>query len=256
MRAATVAWLVLSRLPRSILIATVTGWVLMVGANVAPAMPDLCLSAATYRQEIVARTAATLESADLVLGIGSWLAMLIAMMPPLLSSPLQHVWRQSLSRRRWRAAGLFLCAYVFGWLVAGGLLISCAVLAEALLIETRFDPIVVAVVIALAWQATPLKQLALNRCHHRPPLTVFGANAELDAFRFGCERAFWCVGTCWAFMLCTLLSNNVLHWAVMAAAMSVSLFERTREPQAPAWFSALGRPSSSAVRRPIGRGAS
>ncbi|MEZ2127638.1 MULTISPECIES: DUF2182 domain-containing protein [unclassified Sinorhizobium] len=258
MRAVSVAWFVLLRLPRPILIMTAAGWILMAASAVVPAMPDLCLSTTTFEQQIIVRAEATFASADLVLVAGSWLAMLIAMMPPLLSAPLLHVWRESLGRRRWRAIGLFLCAYIFIWMVAGGLLIPTAVLVQSLLLEIGVDSIVVAAFIALSWQVTPWKQLSLNRCHRRPTLAAFGLDAELDALRFGFMRALWCVGTCWALMLCTLLSSGLLQWGVMAITMSVSLFERSREPRAPGWFSALRHFSHSISlgHFPIARGAS
>lgn len=258
MRAATVAWLALSRQPRPILILTVAGWILMASSAVVPAIPDLCLSTTTFGQQVAVRAEAGLASMDLVLAAGSWLTMLVAMMSPLISAPLLHVWRQSLSRRRWRAMGLFLCAYVFVWMVAGGLLISVAVLMQALVFEIGVAPIVVAALITLSWQVTPWKQFSLNRCHRRPTLAAFGLDAELDDLRFGFVRAFWCIGTCWAFMLCALLSSGLLQWGVMAAVMSVSLFERIREPRQPSWFSALGRPLLRIPRGhlPIHRGAS
>ncbi|RWB93097.1 MULTISPECIES: DUF2182 domain-containing protein [unclassified Mesorhizobium] len=257
MRAATVAWIALSRVPRPILFLTVAGWVLLASSADVPAMPDLCLSVTNFGQQIAVRAEATFASADLVLAAGSWLAMLVAMMPPLLSAPLLHLWRQSLSRRRWRAIGLFLCAYMFVWIAAGALLMSTAILIQVLLFATGVDPIVAAAFIALSWQATPWKQLSLNRCHRRPTLAAFGFKAVRDDLMFGFVRAFWCVGTCWAFMLCALLSSGLLQWGVMAAAMSVSLFERTREPRQPSWFSALGL-SLSIPRghQPVSRGAS
>jgi predicted metal-binding membrane protein len=165
--------------------------------------------------------------------------MLVAMMPPLLSIPLMHVYRQSLSRRRWRAVGLFLLGYAVVWIAAGGVLIPIAVTIQALVHDLAFTPAILGCVVALIWQGTPVKQLCLNACHRLPPLAACGLRADADDVLLGLSHARWCVGACWALMLCTIMIRGPLHWAVMFAITLFLMFERSRAPRRPRWLAAF-----------------
>lgn len=238
MRGARISWLPLSRLPRPLLLAVAFGWILMAGSDVVPEMPALCLSG-PFGEALAARTEATFAGGD-VIGIAvSWVAMLVAMMAPLLSAPLTHVSRQRLSHRRWRAIGLFLLGYTAVWLAAGVVLIPIAVTIQASVYDFAFVPAILGCVIALIWQVTPVKQLCLNACHRLPPLAACGLRADADDVLFGLSHARWCVGTCWALMLCTIMFRGPLHWVVTLAITLFLMFERSRVPQRPRWFAAL-----------------
>jgi predicted metal-binding membrane protein len=168
----------------------------------------------------------------------AWLAMMLAMMPPLLARPLLHVWRRSLRRRRMRASALFVFGYAVVWLAAGVLLITGSLVLGSVAPTFGVPPIAIAALVTLTWQATPPKQKCLNRCHGRPPLAAFGLRAETDALRFGATHGFWCVGACWALMMLPLAAEGPLHWPVMAAVMFVSIMERARAPDDPRWGAA------------------
>ena len=56
------------------------------------------------------------------LSLASSLAMLLAMMAPLLIHPIDHVWARSFRRMRWRRVTLFALAYALVWTAAGWLL--------------------------------------------------------------------------------------------------------------------------------------
>ena len=58
--------------------------------------------------------------------LAGWLAMLLAMMPPLLAQPVLHVWWSSLRPRRPWALFLFGSAYTAVWMGAGAVLIPAA----------------------------------------------------------------------------------------------------------------------------------
>lgn len=236
MRVVTVVWVTLSRLPPLILLFTALGWALMAGAEVVPAMPDLCLSPGTFGQELTAKTQALFATASFALIVASWLTMMTAMMAPLLAGPLLHVWRQSLSRRRPRAILLFLTGYILVWMITGIILIPGAIFLQTISLSVGMAPAFIGALVALIWQITPFKQLSLNRCHKRRALLAFGVKAEIDSIRFGAERAIWCVGTCWAFMLWTLLTDGLLHWVVMLAVVFITVVERKRAPKAPEWI--------------------
>jgi hypothetical protein len=84
--------------------------------------------------------------------IGGWVIMLLAMMPPLVAAPMDHVLASSLPRRRMRAAGLLLLGYGSVWLVAGLLLIPLSVAAMLALQRAAFP---LAFLIAITWSCSP-----------------------------------------------------------------------------------------------------
>jgi predicted metal-binding membrane protein len=234
----SVSWLLLSRLPRPLLISTGMGWLMVTGPDVVPAMPSVCISGG-FRDALISRTQITMANGDLIVIAISWFAMLAAMMSPLLSDPLLHVEQQSLRRRRWRQIALFVWGYLAVWSVAGATLVLVAIMVQAGLDQMRAAPVILGIVLAMIWQATPFKQRCLNGCHQHPSLAAFGVRADAEALLFGVSHGCWCVGACWALMLLTILVNGPLHWVVMAAVLIGSLSERSRGPQPPRWFAAL-----------------
>ena len=223
MPALQVAWQAVKRLPAPLLAATAAGWTVLALRESSASLSAFCLSGETFSGGAVASTLLP----DLAL-------MLLAMMPPLLASPLQHVWRRSLTRRRGRAIALFVMGYVAIWLAVGTLLVA----ASLILAATAWPAIAIGALIAIAWQATPLKQTSLNLCHRRPALEAFGIRAETDALLYGVTHGIWCAGACWALMLLPLLVGGPLHWALMLAVMLVAIVERARAPQPARWNAA------------------
>ncbi|WP_397517263.1 copper chaperone [Rhizobium ruizarguesonis] len=201
-------------------------------------MPYLCISGG-FPDALFARTEITFANGDLIAIAISWIAMLVAMMSPLLSDPLLHVERQSLRHRQWRSIALFLAGYLVVWLVTGATLVLVAVAVQAGLDQVPVAPFVLGIVLAGIWQSTPFKQRCLNGCHRHPSLAAFGARADAEAILFGVSHGCWCVGSCWAFMLCTILVSGPFHWVVMVVVLICSLVERSRGPQPPRWLAAL-----------------
>ena len=135
----------------------------------------------------------------------AWLFMILAMMGPLLSGPMYHVWHRSLARHRLRGIGLFLLSYVAVWLLV------CVLFVLVIDVGYRLDraPLLpLTLLLAAAWQLSPLKRRALLRCHLRPPLSIFGARALLDPVWFGLRRAAWCVLSCWVLMLVPFVAER------------------------------------------------
>ena len=161
----------------------------------------------------------------------AWMLMLAAMMPPLISGAIHHLWTRSLKRRRWRAITLFVCGYAFVWMTAGWLLAlgvsRLVVAAPAWGIGTA------AVLLAALWQLTPAKQRCLNRCHARPPLSAFGLAADRDAVRYGLAAGGWCLGSCWALMLVPVAMGSA-HLAAMILVAVVMVAERQGPCRPPA----------------------
>jgi len=164
---------------------------------------------------------------------GGWALMLVAMMSPVLIPPVHHIRLRSFTHRRARSIVLFVTGYAAIWMVLGGVLLAIA-LAAKLFAPHWCLPAAGAVVAALVWQFSPIKQRCLNRCHGLSELATFGAAADLDAFRFGMTHGIWCIGSCWALMLFPMLLPRG-HVAAMATVTVLIFSERLEQPKPPGW---------------------
>jgi predicted metal-binding membrane protein len=162
---------------------------------------------------------------------GQAVLMFGAMMVPLAGAPVRHVLDRSLARRRVRAAALFTAAYGLAWTGATvALLLAAGWMAGA---RSLTVPAMATLAVA-AWQCSPAKQHALNRCHGRPQLAAFGASADGDVLRFGLSHAGWCIASCGPLMLLPMLLGRG-HLAAMAAVTLWVAGERFEAPAAPRW---------------------
>ena len=149
-----------------------------------------------------------------------WLLMVVAMMFPLVIAQVRQVAFHSLWTRRHRAIGLFLAGYVAPWVGCGALVI---LIQGAFAVERRAT-VIVTILIAAAWQASPWKRRALARCHRIMPLAPRGWRANSDCLRFGWRIGTACVCACWALMLvCAVSDHGIL---AMAAATIVAIRDR------------------------------
>lgn len=222
--------------PWPVLIAvTLCGWVSIVAFGHGLAMMTFCTAAtgAWYDRGGRAFEAALFFSAPAQMA-ASWLLMLVAMMTPILAGPLDHLWVRSLARRRWRAIGGFLIGYLGVWMSVAPVLMMVAVLLRVASGMAGAPTALAALVLAFAWQASPWKQVCLNRCHWTPRLSVFGLAADRDCLRYGIVNAAWCVGTCWALML-TSFAVEAAHLVVMALAAAAMIAERLRPARPARW---------------------
>ena len=223
---------------RPLLAASALAWIVLASQAGGIVLPALCVGMAL--SALPAPNLPAIAAIDLVLALSppatlalGWALMLTAMMLPLLAAPVRHVRSRSLARRRGRAVALFVSGYALVWLAAGGVLMALA-LALRLALQGSVLPLVVTLPVVVAWQASPLKQRCLNRCHARPSLGAFGAAADRDAFLYGAMQGLWCVGACWALMLLPLLVAHG-HIVAMAAVALWQAGERLDRPQPPAW---------------------
>ena len=160
-----------------------------------------------------------------------WAVMLVAMMPPLLAQPIDHVLRSSRPSGRARAVAGFTLGYGAIWMLAGVPLVLLALLLVAALGDVA--P-VAALVLALTWSASPWQRRAQNRGHRVRRLSVLGWRADRDAIAYGVVHGGWCVSTCWAWMLVPLtLANH--HLPAMMAVGLVLFIERLAPAAAPRW---------------------
>lgn len=241
MRSAVVAFHVVKRLPRAFVAASAAGWALIAALALAQPLATLCLSPRTVGEGTITRVAAALDVTGPAALTLTWLAMVLAMMPPLVASPLLHVWYRSLKRRRFYAVALFVFGYALVWFSAGIPLALGALLLGSVAESVSLPAFAIATLLALIWQVSPLKQISLNRCHGRPTLAAFGYSADADALRYGLGHGMWCVGTCWGLMLLPLTVTGLMHWSVMVAITYMLIVERVRGPAPASWGAAWPR---------------
>lgn len=202
-------------------------WALVIGIDNLLLIPALCAShsVADWSNPDILLVAASINGSTAT--IFYWLAMLLAMMTPLLWQPLVHVWECSLTERRVRAICLFISGYLGVWTAAMAALTLLAI--ELRLATGSHADLLIALGFAAVWQITPAKTRFLRRCHALRPLPAFGFAADLASFRFGMRLARPCVMACWAIMLLPLVTD-VGHTAMMALAALFMLSERYSAP--------------------------
>jgi predicted metal-binding membrane protein len=194
-------------------------------------LPSFCGAIAIGEIGQQARLVAVLNAPDrLAL---AWVAMLIAMMTPLIAIPLAYVRGSSLPNRQWRAACGFLLGYFSCWVAAGPALIGSAILLR-LVTGSAAASFAAALALALLWSASPVQQAAQNRSHRLRRIGLFGLAADRDCIRFGAIHGGWCVAICWPWMLVTLTVAHG-HVAVMLAVAAIVLAERMRRGGRPHW---------------------
>lgn len=174
--------------------------------------------------------ASTGNAAGLLIG---WTLMMTAMMAPLLIPALRHVRARSLRSRRWRAMSLVTVAHAAVWTAGGIVLLAVASLLRSVTGQPDLA-LLLGLDAALAWQLSPLKQHCLNRHCAHPPISSFGSAADRDALRFGGTHAAWCLGSCWALMLVSLLAP-AWHVAVMLVVSVWMWVEPLDRPERPTW---------------------
>lgn len=180
--------------------------------------------------------------------IAWWAVMLVAMMAPLTIPALHHVRFTSLARRRVRAIAMFVAGYGAVWMTYS-ILFAGIQHAVFIVAPGSYVPATFAVLAAIVWQVSPLKQICLNRCHENRPIAVFGIEADLDVLHFGLTHGAWCVGGCWALMLSSMMLPEA-QLAAMAIVAVLVFCERLEDPAPPRWqLRGLGRASRIVIAR-------
>jgi predicted metal-binding membrane protein len=163
----------------------------------------------------------------------AWLAMIAAMMTPLIAIPLAHVRQSSLTSRRWRAASAFMTGYFGCWLLAGPLMLALSVLVQ-LSTGSAEAGLGASLLAALLWSASPFSKAAQNRAHRLRRIRLFGLAADYDSVSFGAKHGFWCLCSCWPWML-VMLTVQHGHAAAMILITAGILIERARGGGRPCW---------------------
>jgi predicted metal-binding membrane protein len=159
---------------------------------------------------------------EVLTGFVMWAAMMVAMMTPS-AAPLVLVYggtaRGFLGRRLSLIAGYLLVWTAFSALaaLAQGALHN----ARLLVAGGQVGPLLASGVLMLAgaWQLTPLKQGCLVRC--RSPvdfLVTYWREGRRGAFAMGVRHGVVCLGCCWALML-VLFAAGVMNllWVALLA---------------------------------------
>jgi len=212
---------------KGLLLASAAGWIALAWLPMGDGMPHSAVTLA-HGDHAVAATAMPMSHLSGHF-TAMWLAMVLAMAPPLLLREIGRLWRTSLRRLRPLTIAWFLCGYAGIWMLAGAAL---STLFEWVTVES--ERIAVAVALVALWHCSPWRQRCLNACHRVPTLRVFGTAAQLDSVRYGVSSGCYCVATCGLVMLLVLQVKDH-HLIVMAVTAAITTLERHLPARRPAW---------------------
>jgi predicted metal-binding membrane protein len=163
-----------------------------------------------------------------VTGLPMWAVMALAMMLPAALPAARHVALNSLSWRRGRAVSMFVAVYAAVWIAFG--FVAMAAVA-ALTLPSGGMLLVAALAVAGAWELTPLKRRALNRCHSTSPLPPTGWRAHLGVTRFALRHGGACVASCWATMLVMFTAQSGRLFWCMGFTATTAIDKLTLKPR-------------------------
>lgn len=191
-----------------------------------PGLPDFCGAGGHSAAAVLASVGIALRLNPPHQLLLSWLLMLCAMMLPLLGRPIAEINAQGGSRLRGAVAVLaFLTSYAVIWMAVLSLL---AAAITGLRLATMATPLI-ALGIAAAWQATPIKARCLGLCRE-PVIAGAGFAPELRGLCHGIATARACAGSGWALMALPFFFDAG-HFAVMAVAAFIMIRERLSSGQ-------------------------
>jgi predicted metal-binding membrane protein len=213
---------------------SLAGWILLFVLDRGTPLSPLCLSFATLTGTMEGLLWVALAANPPSVVMLTWLAMLVAMMSPLLTQPVAQLRRRSLKQRRRRAVAWFVLGYFAVWMTAGFVLLIIAAALGLFAGELGLPALTIAAALAALWQAGPLRQRALNRCHRVPQMSASGAEADRDCIHFGMTHGLWCAATCSPLMLLPLTSP-AFHLPLMFVVSVWLVLERMVPPRRPSW---------------------
>jgi predicted metal-binding membrane protein len=172
-------------------------------------------------------TAPAASFSMLLLFVGSWTVMTIAMMLPT-SLPLLATFGAVARDRRDRSIliALVVGGYLLAWSLFGAVVYAGQVAAQQIAIGSG-----AILLMAGIYQFTPLKHRCLDKC--RSPFTFViehwrGRHDRWQAFRLGIDHGLFCVGCCWALMLLMFVVGMAnLAW-MLALGIVMAVEKNTR----------------------------
>jgi predicted metal-binding membrane protein len=164
--------------------------------------------------------------------LGVWVVMMAAMMFPSVA-PTVALYAQMARRRAPLAPLLFAGGYLVTWTGAGLLayglfVVGRSVLGEELTWDGTGRWIAGAtLIVAAAYELTPLKDVCLSKCRSPLGFLVGSWRDGLSgALALGVRHGAWCVGCCWALMA-SLFALGVMSLAWMAFVAALIALEKT-----------------------------
>ena len=161
-----------------------------------------------------------------------WVVMMAAMMFPSVA-PTVALFSHMTRRRSAVTPLLFATGYLVTWVAAGALAFAGAFagrrIAGGVLSWDRAGRWVAAatLVLAAAYELTPLKDVCLGKC--RSPLGLLVGSwrdGPGGALRMGLENGAWCVGCCWALMA-SFFALGIMSVVWMAVVAGLIAIEKT-----------------------------
>lgn len=219
------------RIEWSVLGISCAGWVALLVADNTPILPRLC-SASGW--SVAAHAEAAVRFNPIGPLLVAYIAMLAAMMVPLLSVPLREVSDRSTALLRLPAMVGFSIGYTLPWVMAAPIFgLAITWLETAPSPGANWDSIV-PIVLAFGWHMTPMRQYALNRCHRR--LTGF-VSYHGGFWRIaveGAQHGIACLTACAPLML---LAMTQPHWHLPSMALVATFLwiERRMPPERLRW---------------------
>jgi predicted metal-binding membrane protein len=169
--------------------------------------------------------------------LATWVAMMVAMMFPT-AAPMVLAFAKVQARRRrggrtWVPTWVFVASYLVVWTAFGGLAYGLAVGATELagewtwLMDNGARIAGGVLVLAGAYQLTPLKDVCLSKC--RAPLAFIHSSwrdGAVGAFRMGLEHGLYCLGCCWLFFV-IVFPLGMTNVAVLALLVLLIFAEKS-----------------------------
>lgn len=202
-------------------------WLLIADSEMALAVPVFCMPSQLSLAPLPESLALVMVfTSPLDLAIG-WALMVAAMMLPAIYDQLRAIRARSFRSVCRQLTLLYASSYLAVWWLAGAGIVGLALTLRSALPST-YLPLVLTLLGAMIWQASPLKQAALNRCHSRNIISTFASTAFTEAVRAGSWQAVWCIASCWPLMLAAMLVPS--HHALVMLALSVWIWGERLEP--------------------------
>jgi predicted metal-binding membrane protein len=156
--------------------------------------------------------------------VAGFALMTVAMMTIGLLPLLRYVRTRTL-RRRWWSVPTVVAAYFAVWLLVG-------LVALSLTGRVELSPVAVValLLVAAAWQLTPMKRWAMTSCERTTALRLSGRRATQSELRFGAHQGAWCVMSCWAVMLPMALGAQPAVPLMIAGTTVVTTERLTSRP--------------------------
>ena len=166
-----------------------------------------------------------------------WWVMMVAMMLPSATPMLLMFARVNRKKRAgegpYGPTGIFAAGYLAAWggfsAVATGLQweLEQLSLLSPMMVTTSYRLGAAILILAGAWQLTPIKRVCLRHC--RSPLGFLVQNwrpGRLGALRMGFEHGVYCLGCCW-FLMGLLFFGGIMNLFWIAGLAGFVLLEKT-----------------------------